>query len=75
MFAYLLLAFCLLWLAPGLLCMACVLLPFGRFAAQALWFQHVWPALSGLLLARSGGFVLSGSGLLSPGRGQKIAHV
>ena len=29
--AYLLFAFCLPWLAPGLLCMACVLLPFGRF--------------------------------------------
>ena len=73
-FACLLLASCLLWLASGLLCLACVLLPFGRFAAQALWFLHVWPALSGLLLARSVGFVLSGSGLLCPGRGQKIVH-
>ena len=36
--AYLLLACCLHWLAPGLLCMACVLLPSGRFAAQAWCF-------------------------------------
>ena len=70
-----LLAFCLLWLAPGLLCMACVLLPSGRFAAQAWCFLHVCPALSGLLLARSVGPVLSGSGLLCPGRGQHIVNV
>ena len=69
-----LLASCLLWLASGLLCLACVLPPFGRFAAQVWWFVHVWPALSGLLLARLVWPVLSGSGLLCPGRGQKIVH-
>ena len=72
--ACLLLAFCLLWLAPGLLCMACVLLPSGRFAAQASCFLHVCPALSGLLLARPVGPALSRSGLLCPGRGQKTVY-
>ncbi|MGB0180113.1 MAG: hypothetical protein ACPF8U_08645, partial [Flavobacteriales bacterium] len=33
-----LLASCLLWLASGLLCPACVLPPFGRCAPQAWWF-------------------------------------
>ena len=69
-----LLASCLLWLASGLLCLACVLPPFGRFAAQVWWFVHVWPALSGLLLACLVWPVLSGSGLLCPGHGQKIVH-
>ena len=61
-------------LALGLLCLACVLPPLGRFSAQARWFVHVWPALSGLLLARFVWPLLSGSGLLCPGRGQKIVH-
>ena len=74
MFACLLFASCLRWLASGLLCMVCVLLPFGSFATQAWCFLHVCPALSGLLLARSVGPVLSRSGLLCPDRGPNIVH-
>ena len=61
-------------LALGLLCLACVLPPCGRFSAQARWFVHVWLALSGLLLARFVWPLLSRSGLLCPGRGQKIVN-
>ena len=63
------------WLALGLLCLPCVWPPFGRFVAQARWFLHVWSAPSGLLLARFVWPMLSGSGLLCPGRGHKIVNV
>ena len=61
-------------LALCLLCLACALPAFGNFPAPAQCFLHVWPALSGLLLARFVWPVLSGSGLLCPGRGHKIVN-
>ena len=61
-------------LALCLLCLARAWPAFGNFPPQARCFVHVWLALSGLLLARLVGPVLSGSGLLCPGRCQKIVH-
>ena len=45
------------------------------FSAQAQWFLHVWLGFQMLILARFVWALLSGSGLLCPGRGQNIAHV
>ena len=61
-------------LALCLICLACAWPAFGNFPPQARCFVHVWLALSGLLLARFVWPLLSGSGLLCPGRGQKIVH-
>ena len=71
-----------MFLACVLLALACSwpalygvrLASFWPFCYTGVVFLHVCPALSGLLLARSVGSVLSGSGLLCPGRGQNIVH-
>ena len=62
-------------LALCLLCLACPWPALGNFPAQARCFVHVWPALSGLLLARFVWPMLSGSGVLCPGRGHNIVIV